>query len=123
LDCPPSFNLLTLNALHSCNLILIPSKPEIFSINGIGLIKKFATENRIPFKIMFNQVNTRSTLHQKVISEAGLKFNGNLLGHSVRNNIALAEAFEHARDIFHYNSASQGAEDFANLAEELIPFV
>lgn len=123
LDCPPSFNLLTLNALHSCNLILIPAKPEIFSINGISLIKKFATDHHIPFKIIFNQVNARSVLHQRVISEAELKFNGNLLGHSVRNNIALAEAFEHARDIFHYNSTSQGAEDFANLAEELIPFV
>jgi chromosome partitioning protein len=123
LDCPPSFNLLTLNALHSCNLILIPAKPEIFSINGIGLIKKFATDNAIPYKIIFNQVNTRSVLHQKVISDAGLKFNGNLLGQSVRNNIALAEAFEHARDIFNYNNTSQGAEDFANLAEELIPFV
>lgn len=123
LDCPPSFNLLTLNALHSCNLILIPAKPEIFSINGIGLIKKFATDNQIPFKIIFNQVNMRSSLHQKVITEAGLKFNGNLLGHKVRNNIALAEAFEHARDIFHYNRLSQGAEDFTNLAEELLPFV
>lgn len=123
LDCPPSFNLLTLNALHSSNLILIPAKPEIFSINGISLIKKFAVDNNIPFKIIFNQVNTRSLLHQKVITEAETKFNGNLLGSNVRNTIALAEAFEHARDIFHYNGTSQGAEDFANLAEELLPFV
>jgi chromosome partitioning protein len=123
LDCPPSFNLLTLNALYSSSLILIPAKPEIFSIQGISLIKKFATDNNIPFKILFNQVNNRSLLHQKVITEAESNFNGNLLGRNVRNNIALAEAFEHARDIFHYNSSSQGAEDFANLAEELLPFV
>jgi chromosome partitioning protein len=123
LDCPPAFNLLTLNALYSSSLILIPAKPEMFSIQGISLIKKFATDNNIAFKIIFNQVNNRSVLHQKVISEAESNFNGNLLGRNVRNNIALAEAFEHARDIFHYNSTSQGAEDFANLAEELLPFV
>lgn len=123
LDCPPSFNLLTLNALYSSNLILIPAKPEVFSINGIQLIKKFAIDNNIPFKIIFNQVNVRSVLHQKIINEAAENFNGNLLGRNVRNTIALAEAFEHARDIFHYNNDSQGAEDFTNLAEELLPFV
>ncbi|MBI3482960.1 MAG: ParA family protein, partial [Bacteroidetes bacterium] len=65
----------------------------------------------------------RSVLHQKIITEAEVNFNGNLVGHNVRNTLALAEAFEHARDIFHYNNSSQGAEDFTNLAEELLPFV
>jgi chromosome partitioning protein len=123
LDCPPSFNLLTINALTCSNLILIPAKPEIFSINGISLIQAFANERQIPFKIIFNQVNERSLLHKKVISKAVSEYTGHLLTHSIRNTIALAEAFEHAQDIFHYRNTSSGASDFTKVADELFAVI
>jgi chromosome partitioning protein len=123
LDCPPSFNLLTINALKCSNLILVPAKPEIFSMNGISLIKNFADENNIPFKIVFNQVNVRSLLHQQVMDSAEGEFQGKLLTNSIRNTITLAEAFEHAQDIFHYKNESPGASDFVNVADELMPYI
>lgn len=123
IDCPPSFNLLTINALYSSNLILVPAKPEIFSIHGIEHIKNFADENAIPFKIIFNQVNMNSLLHRNTIENAKEQFNGNLLNQPIRNTIVLAEAFEHAQNIFNYNSDSLGADDFLKLSEELLPFL
>jgi chromosome partitioning protein len=123
LDCPPSFNLLTINALACSNLILVPAKPEVFSINGIALIKAFAEERGIPIKIVFNQVDKRSLLHKRVMREAVNKFNGQLLANSIRNSMALAEAFEHAQDIFHYRNKSTGASDFTNIADELISVI
>ena len=123
IDCPPSFNLLTINALNCSDLILIPAKPEKFSIDGIRLIEKFACENNIPFKIIFNQVNKRLLLHQRNMSLISGKFNGNVFNNSVRNSISLAEAFGNAKDIFHYKNKSLGAFDFINLTEELRDYI
>jgi chromosome partitioning protein len=123
LDCPPSFNFLTMNALRCSNLILVPAKPEVFSMYGINLLKNFAEENGIPFKIIFNQVNIRSLFHRKMIRDAKEKFNGKLLGQTIRNTISLAEAFSHARDIFQYKSTSAGAFDFTSVADELMPYI
>ncbi len=123
IDCPPSFNLLTINALHSSNLILVPAKPEIFSIQGIDLVEKFAKENAISFKIIFNQVNIRSLLHRRIIQNTKEQFNGNLMNQTIRNTITLAEAFDNAQNIFHYRSESSGADDFIKLADELLPFL
>lgn len=123
IDCPPSLNLLTINALNCCDLILIPAKPEKFSIDGIRLIENFAIENNLPFKIIFNQVNSRSLHHQQIMNIAAGKFNGKIFKNSVRNTISLAEAFEHAKDIFHYKNRSIGALDFINLTDELINYI
>lgn len=123
IDCPPSFNLLTINALHSSNLILIPAKPEIFSIHGIEHIKNFANENAIPFKVIFNQVNMRSILHNETIKKAKKQYNGELMNHTIRNTVVLAEAFDNAQNIFNYKSESLGATDFVELADELLPFL
>ena len=123
IDCPPSFNLLTINALRSSNLVLIPAKPELFSLYGIEHIREFAEENNIKFKIIFNQVNTRSSLHAKTISKSKEKFNGNQLNHTIRNTVVLAEAFEHAQNIFSHKSMSSGASDIAGLADELMPYI
>jgi chromosome partitioning protein len=122
LDCPPSFNLLTINALTCSNLIVVPAKPEVFSIDGLALIKSFAEKNDIPFKILFNQVNERSVLHKKIMHETITTFSKNVVQQIVRNNIALAEAFAHARNIFTYRSKSLGAKDFTSVTDELIPY-
>lgn len=123
IDCPPSFNLLTINALNCSDLILIPIKPERFSISGIRLIENFAWRNNVPFKIIFNQVNSRLLYHQQIMNETAGKFNGKIFKHSVRNTISLAEAFGHAKDVFHYKKRSLGASDFTDLANELIDYI
>ena len=123
IDCPPSINLLTINALNCCNLILIPAIPEKFSINGIRLIEDYARKNNLPYKIIFNQVNTRFLHHQQTMNIASGKFNDKIFKSSIRKSISLAEAFGHAKDIFHYKSKSIGASDFINLADELIDYI
>ena len=51
------------------------------------------------------------------------KFNGKVFKNSIRNSISLAEAFGHAKDIFHYKNTSNGASDFVDLADELINYI
>lgn len=123
IDCPPSFNLLTMNALHCCNLILVPAKAEKFSIQGIDAVKNFADQNDVPFKIIFNQVNIRSLLHRKVIKNTKEQFNDRLMDQNIRNTVVLAEAFENAENIFFYKGESSGADDFIKLTDELLMFL
>jgi chromosome partitioning protein len=123
IDCPPAFDLLTKNALNSSNLILIPAKPELFSIHGIKHIKDYALRNDIPYKIIFNQVYTRSKLHQATIQSTKEQLNGNQMNNTIRNTVAIAEAFENAQNIFTYRSDCLGADDFTNLADELLPYL
>ena len=123
LDCPPSFTILTVNALKCSNLILVPAKPETFSVHGIALLNDFANENNIPFKIVFNQINFRTLFHKRIMEEVRLNYPDQLLKSSIKNGIALAEAFSCAQDIFNYRNESNAAEDFANLADELLPYI
>lgn len=123
LDCPPSFTILTLNALKSSNLILVPAKPETFSVHGIKLLNDFANEHNVPFKIVFNQINSRTLFHKRIMEEVKEMYPEQLLTSNIKNAIALAEAFSCAQDIFNYRTESSAAQDFANLADELIPFI
>ncbi|MDH5366811.1 MAG: ParA family protein [Cyclobacteriaceae bacterium] len=119
IDCPPALNYLTLNALNTSNLIVIPAKPERFSVKGVNQISSIADKNNIPFKILFNQVNKRSLFHKRIMKLTRENYNGSTLSHYVRNNVSLAEAFDEAKNIFHYKSESTGAQDFVEIADEL----
>lgn len=123
IDCPPAMNLLTLNALNSSDLILVPAKPELFSVKGIDQIDTIIQGKDISVKVFFNQVNKRSLFHQKVMRETKAKYNGRTLNTYVRNTVSLAEAFGSALDIFHYKSESIGASDFIDLSYEVEHYI
>lgn len=123
IDCPTAFNNLTLNALNCSHLILIPAKAERFSLDGMGIIKDHALAHNIPFKIVFNLTNDRLKLHRAMIKETEVENGGDLLATKIRNTVALSEAFNHAKDIFHYNVESHAAEDFIDLSDELVQYI
>ena len=50
-------------------------------------------------------------------------YHDQLLNNHIKNAIALAEAFNHAKDIFNYKNESSAATDFVNLADELMPYI
>ena len=123
IDCPTAFNYLTINALNCSNLILIPSKAEKFSVDGIEMIKSYALQHNIPFKIVFNLVNGRLRLHKNTIKAAEESMKEVVLHARIRNTVVLSEAFSHAKDIFHYNVESKAADDFIKLSDELMDFI
>ncbi|MGL1889061.1 MAG: ParA family protein [Reichenbachiella sp.] len=123
IDCPTAFNFLTINALNSSNLILIPSKAERFSVDGIELIRAYAMDHKIPFKIVFNQVNNRYKLHKATMVEIESDLQAHVLKSNISSSIALSEAFTHAKNIFHYNVDSKAAKDFIRLSDEMMSFI
>lgn len=120
IDCPPAFNTLTINAITSCSNVLIPAKPELFSVLGIHYVASYLQAIDLPFKILFNQVNSRSTYHTQVIKNVKEKYAHELFETHIRNCISLSEAFESALDIFHYRKTSNGSIDFEQVANEFL---
>jgi len=123
IDCPTAFNNLTLNALNCSNLILIPSKAEKFSVDGIEMIRTYAEKNNIPYKIVFNQVSSYFKLHATTMNSIEDRLKSSVLKTKIRSTIALSEAFTHAKNIFHYNVDSRGAKDFIRLSDEIMEFI
>jgi chromosome partitioning protein len=127
IDNPPSMNLLTLNALACAGEVLIPVQTEFFSLDGIMKMResifmireRFNPELRVA-GILPTLVDTRKKLTAEVLTLLNEKFPGDLLTSKIRDNSKLAESSGHGKTIFRYAPSSPGAEDYRNLADEVI---
>lgn len=128
IDCPPSLNQLTINALVACDYILIPMTAEFFSLkalNSITNIFNAVKENFNPslqlLGMFFNEYNKRVSLSRGVSKEVENTFGDTLLKSSIRNNIALSESVTppNSTSIFDYAPDSNGAFDYKKLVQEL----
>lgn len=127
IDSPPSLGLLTLNALCSAQLLLIPSQAEYLALHGLTKLKEVAEKirNRANRElrlagIFLTQYDQRKTLHRQVYDSLQHHYPELLLETKIRDNVALAEAPTHGKTIFSYKPTSLGAQDYRQLASEVL---
>lgn len=129
IDCPPSLNQLTINALVAADYILIPLVAEYFSLKALNSIVKIveAIQNNFNSNLkvlgMFiNDYDKRQVLSRGVKDAVEDQFEGALLETTIRGNIALSESVTppNSTHIFKYAPSSNGAKDYGNLVEELL---
>jgi chromosome partitioning protein len=127
IDCPPSLGLLTINALTASNYVLIPMQAEYLALRGLAklneIIKKIQTRLNTDLKIgsvFLTQYDSRKVLNRDIAESVSDFFQDTLLNAKISNNIALAEAPVHGKDIFIYNRNCKGAIDYDDLCKELI---
>lgn len=126
IDCPPSLDILTINALIASDEVIIPTQSQYFSIRGLQTIFELIEELKqnlnpdLKIKgILLTQVN--NTVINKTIQDTVYEGYGDLVFKTfVRQNIALTEASYSNQSIFEYNPKSQGAEDYLNLSKEIL---
>lgn len=126
LDCPPSLGLLTVNAFVSADEIIIPLTAEALPFQGLTMIGKIITmvQKRLNTSlrlsgILFTRWEGRKL--NKLVEEAVRGKYGDIVYNSrVRTNIALAEAPLSKLDILSYNDKSNGAQDYGEVADELL---
>lgn len=126
LDCPPSLGLLTVNAFVASDEIIIPLTAEALPFQGLTMIGKIITmvQKRLNTSlrlsgILFTRWEGRKL--NKLVEEAVRGKYGDIVYNSrVRTNIALAEAPLSKLDILSYNDKSNGAQDYAEVADELL---
>src|SRR5262245_1146110 len=126
-DSPPQLGFLNVNSLAWVREVFIPVQCEFYAMHGLALLMD--TINRVRARlnpglqvsaIIPCQVNPRRALTRDVLAELERHFPGRVLKSRIRVNVRLAEAPSHGKPIFEYAPESNGAVDYAALAEEVV---
>ena len=126
-DCPPSLGLLSVNALVAVRQVIVPLQAEFFALQGMARLREVLdlVERRLNpgleiLGILPAMLDGRTTLSREVMTEVRSFFGATVFGTAIRRNVKLAEASSHGKTIFEYAPDSNGAADYAALAEEVL---
>jgi chromosome partitioning protein len=128
LDTPPSLSLLTINALTAAQEILIPSRAEPWSLDGIenllDTIDAIREELRLPLDVLgviVTVLHERAKLSGEIIRrvEEEPRLKGKIFKTRIRRNVKLVEAADRGVPIIHLAPESHGAKAFSALAREI----
>ena len=127
LDCPPSLNMLTINALTAATSVLVPIQCEYYALEGlsqlihtINLVKERLNPNLRIDGVVFTMYDSRTNLSMQVVENVKQNLNQKVYNTLIPRNIRLAEAPSYGMPINMYDPKSAGAEAYMQLAEEVI---
>jgi chromosome partitioning protein len=127
LDCPPSLGLLTLNALNAADSLIIPLQCEYYALEGLSalletlkLVQKALNPDLYLEGILLTMFDTRNRLAHQVVEEAKRYFPGRVFETIIYRNVRLSESPSHGKPISLYDPSSTGAENYSQLAQEII---
>ena len=127
IDCPPSLELLTLNALCAADTIMVPVQCEYYALEGltqvmktINLVKKKLNPSLEMEGVVFTMYDARTNLSLEVVESVKSNLNQNIYKTIIPRNVRLAEAPSHGMSINLYDSRSTGAESYRLLAAEVM---
>ena len=126
-DCPPSLNMLTINALTAADTILVPLQCEYYALEGlsqllytINLVQKKLNPSLKIEGVVFTMYDARTNLSLQVVEEVKQHLGKNVYRSIIPRNVRLSEAPSHGKPINLYDPKSKGAEAYMLLAEEVI---
>lgn len=127
LDCPPSLGLLTLNALTAADSVLIPLQCEYYALEGltslletIKLLQQGLNPNLYLEGILLTMFDSRNRLSHQVAEEVRSHFPDQLFQTVINRNVRLSESPSHGKPALLYDVNSTGAQNYLQLANELI---
>ena len=126
IDCPPSLNMLTVNAMTTADTILVPIQCEYYALEGlsqlihtINLVKERLNPELEIEGVVFTMYDARTNLSLEVVENVKANLKQTVYKTIIPRNIRLAEAPSHGLPINLYDSKSAGAESYRLLAEEV----
>lgn len=127
IDCPPSLNTLTVNALTSSDGVLVPIQCEFYALEGlsqliytIDLIKARLNPGLEIDGVVFTMYDSRTNLSMQVVENVKQNINQHIYNTVIPRNVRLAEAPSYGLPITMYDPKSSGAEAYMSLAEEML---
>jgi chromosome partitioning protein len=127
IDCPPSLDLLTLNALVAADSVLVPVQCEYFALEGVSelldtLIRIRRSHNsRLAVEgILLTMYDERTNLSQQVRDDLRDFFGDQVFDTFIPRNVRLAEAPSYGKPISLYDPLCRGAQSYLRLAKEVI---
>ena len=127
IDCPPSLELLTTNALTASDSVIIPVQCEFYALEGIMqllntimLVQKNLNPSLDIEGVLLTMHDSRTKLGQEVVSEVCGYFKERVYDTIIPRLVKLSEAPSHGKPIHAYDVHSKGAKAYLNLAKEVI---
>ena len=127
IDCPPTLNLLTLNALCAADSVLIPMQCEYYALEGlsdlVGTLRKMQQHLNPTLEIeglLRTMYDPRISLSQQVAAQLEQHFGSKLFATIIPRNVRLAEAPSHGLPVLLLDKASKGSQAYMQLAAELL---
>lgn len=127
IDCPPSLNFLTINALTAADSVLIPVQCEFFCMEGIPDLLRIYDEVRTHLNpslsiegILLTMYDERTNLAKQVAAEVKRSLKGIIFEVIIPRTVRLAEAPSFGKPIHLHDKKSKGAEAYRNLAQEML---
>lgn len=127
IDCPPSLNMLTINAMTTADSVLVPIQCEYYALEGlsqlihtINLVKERLNPDLEMEGAVFTMYDSRTNLSMQVVENVKQNLSQKIYNTLIPRNIRLAEAPSHGMPINLYDAKSAGAEAYMQLAEEII---
>ena len=125
IDCPPSLELLTLDALCAADTLLVPVQCEYYALEGltdllytVRLAKRSLNPALELEGVVLTMFDGRTNLSMQVAEEVKRHFPGKVYAHVIPRNVRLSEAPSHGKPVSAYDKLSRGAEAYDGLAEE-----
>ena len=126
IDCPPSLELLTVNALCAADALLVPVQCEYYALEGLSdllstvrLVKKGLNPQLSLEGVLLTMFDSRTNLSLQVAEEVKRHFPGQVYATVIPRNVRLSEAPSHGKPIQAYDPYSRGAEAYTALAQEI----
>ncbi|MBO5323351.1 MAG: ParA family protein [Oscillospiraceae bacterium] len=126
IDCPPSLEMLTLNALAAADEILIPVQCEYYALEGLSdlmntlrMVKKRVNPELSIFGVILTMFDGRTNFSNQVAQEVRRHFPGKVFTAVIPRNVRLAEAPSHGIPVTAYDKYSRGSAAYKALAEEI----
>ena len=127
IDCPPSLELLTLNALCAADTVIVPVQCEYYALEGLSdllstirIVKRSLNPKIALEGVVLTMYDGRTNLSLQVAEEVKRHFPGQVYATVIPRNVRLSEAPSHGKPVCAYDSLSRGAEAYEALARELL---
>ena len=127
IDCPPTLDMLTINALVAADSVIIPLQCEFLSLEGlvelnrtIDRVKEVWNPNLKIEGILFTMYVERYKVTGQVVKEVKKYFSKKIFDTVIPRNVALSEAPSFGQPVIYYDKKSKGAKAYESLAKEVI---
>lgn len=127
IDCPPSLNLLTVNAMVAAHSVLVPLQSEFFALEGltqlmrtIREVRQSANKNLRIEGVVLTMYDSRNNLSQQVEADARENLGELVFETVIPRNVRVSEAPSYAVSVLDYDPLSKGASAYRDLATEIL---
>ena len=127
IDCPPSLNMLTVNAMAAADSVLVPMQCEYYALEGLSdLVEtlrkvRHHLNSRLEIEgLLRTMYNGQSTLTQQVSNELESHFGNKVYQTIIPRNVRLAEAPSYGKPVIAFDRNSKGAQSYSALAREIL---